>query len=94
MCIILKQMPDGISLQMQDLFFPNSLSFFSALVELFFRDLSDQNKTSSTLSQSESHWLAIMPQTALFLLLSQTLRDVGYLPPTALTARSQSHQTK
>lgn len=62
-------MPDGISLQMQDLFFPNSLFFF-VLQELFFPDLSGQNKTSSTLSQPESHWQACGWQLRLRLLSS------------------------
>lgn len=39
-------------------------------------------------------WLAIMPQTALLLVYFQTLRHVWHLPPTALTVRSLSCQTK
>lgn len=66
MCIILIQMPNGISLQMQDLFFSNY--FFFLLQELFVPDLSGQNKTFSTLSALQSQWQACGWQLCLKLL--------------------------
>ncbi len=93
MCMMLIQMPNGISLQMQDLFFTNS-GFFFLLQELFLPDLSGQSETSSTLSQPESHWQACGWQLCLKLLFVQTLRHVGHLPPTALTGRPPRQQMK
>lgn len=49
-------MPDGISLQMQDLFFLKLFFFLVVSTVLFFPDLFAQNKTSSRLSQPESDW--------------------------------------
>lgn len=85
-------MPEGISLQMQDLFFSNS-SFF-LLQELFVPDLSGQNKTFSTLSELESQWQACGWQLCLKLLYFSFSKHVGHIPPTALTVRSTGKNIK
>ena len=94
MCIMLMRMPDGISLQMQDLFFPNSC----LLQELFFPDLSGQNETSSMLSLPESHWQARGWQLRLKLLSSfpssENSQTCQASTTHCLTVRSPSHQTK
>lgn len=74
--------PDGISLQMRDLF-TEILPLFSSRCEAcLFLTFSGQNETFSTLSSagepSADRWLAITPQTAILLFpTSKTLGHVG-----------------
>lgn len=94
MCIKLIRMPDGISLQMQDLFFPNSC----LLQELLFPDLSGRNETSSMLPLPESHRQACGWQLRLKLLSSfsssENSQTCRASTTHCLTVRAPSHQTK
>lgn len=99
-CIMLISMPDGISLEMQDLFFPKvslSITFFLFfLLQKFsswtFWSEQDLFHALTAREPLAGLGLAIMPQTAPSFFL-QTLTNAEHLPPTAFTVRSQSHQT-
>lgn len=93
MCIIATQLPDGISLQILDLFISNSHRYkyiftcSTSCLRLTFPDLF----YAQCWRAIGGPWSVIMPQTLRLLLFVQTL---GSLPPTASSVGSESHVDK
>lgn len=94
MCIIATQLPGGISLQMLDLFFPNSrrhnITFWENCLCLTFPDLLHALNVRALLA---GLWTVIMPQTILHFLFVQ-LPDASGIPFTVGSAGSEPLKKK